>query len=59
LKANTIHCSAKYHWHLVLLFKEVCRMLETVEDSVAKQVAQQARRRLQQQQNQGKSCRVM
>ncbi len=55
-KANTILCSAKYHWHLVLLFKEVCHMLETVEDTVAKQVAQQARRRLQQH---GKNCRVM
>jgi Ras-like protein family protein 10B len=59
-KANTIQCSAKYHWHLVLLFKEVCRMLETVEDTVAKQAAQQARRRLhQQQQHHGKHCRVM
>jgi Ras-like protein family protein 10B len=56
LKANTIHCSAKYHWHLVLLFKEVCHMLETVEDTVAKQVAQQARRRLQQH---GGHCRLM
>ncbi|CAF0828442.1 unnamed protein product [Rotaria sordida] len=55
-KANTILCSAKYHWHLVLLFKEVCRMLETVEDTVAKQAAQQARRRLQQH---GKHCHVM
>jgi GTPase SAR1 family protein len=59
LKANTIQCSAKYHWHLVLLFKEVCRMLETVEDTVAKQAAQQARRRLHHQQNHGKNCRVM
>jgi Ras-like protein family protein 10B len=59
-KANTIQCSAKYHWHLVLLFKEVCRMLETVEDTVAKQAAQQARRRLhQQQQHHGKHCHVM
>jgi len=61
-KANTIQCSAKYHWHLVLLFKEVCRMLETVEDTVAKQAAQQARRRLQhhQQHHQhGKNCRMM
>jgi Ras-like protein family protein 10B len=59
-KANTIQCSAKYHWHLVLLFKEVCRMLETVEDTVAKQAAQQARRRLhQQQQHHGKNCHVM
>ncbi|CAF1084402.1 unnamed protein product [Adineta steineri] len=55
-KANTILCSAKYHWHLVLLFKEVCHMLETAEDTVAKQAAQQARRRLQQH---GKHCRVM
>ena len=55
-KANTILCSAKYHWHLVLLFKEVCHMLETVEDTVAKQAAQQARRRLQQTQ---KHCHVM
>ncbi|UJR08419.1 hypothetical protein I4U23_012689 [Adineta vaga] len=55
-KANTILCSAKYHWHLVLLFKEVCHMLETVEDTVAKQAAQQARRRLQQH---GRHCRVM
>jgi Ras-like protein family protein 10B len=55
-KANTILCSAKYHWHLVLLFKEVCHMLETVEDTVAKQAAQQARRRLNQH---GKHCRVM
>jgi Ras-like protein family protein 10B len=55
-KANTILCSAKYHWHLVLLFKEVCHMLETVEDTVAKQAAQQARRRLQQN---NKRCRVM
>ena len=60
LKANLIQCSAKYHWHLVLLFKEVCRMLETVEDTVAKQVAQQARRRLHQQQHQhNKHCHVM
>ncbi|CAF0992134.1 unnamed protein product [Rotaria sp. Silwood1] len=58
-KANTIQCSAKYHWHLVLLFKEVCRMLETVEDTVAKQAAQQARRRLHQQQHHDKHCRVM
>ena len=59
-KANTIQCSAKYHWHLVLLFKEVCRMLETVEDTVAKQAAQQARRRLHhQQQHHGKNCHVM
>ncbi|CAF2517174.1 unnamed protein product [Rotaria sp. Silwood2] len=58
-KANTIQCSAKYHWHLVLLFKEVCRMLETVEDTVAKQAAQQARRRLHQQQHSDKHCRVM
>jgi Ras-like protein family protein 10B len=56
-KANTIQCSAKYHWHLVLLFREVCRMLETVEDTVAKQAAQQARRRLQQ--HHGKHCHVM
>jgi Ras-like protein family protein 10B len=55
-KANTILCSAKYHWHLVLLFKEVCHMLETVEDTVAKQAAQQARRRLQQH---NKHCHVM
>lgn len=55
-KANMIFCSAKYHWHLVLVFKEVCRMLESVEDSVAKQAAQQARRRLQQR---GKHCHVM
>jgi Ras-like protein family protein 10B len=55
-KANMILCSAKYHWHLVLLFKEVCHMLETVEDTVAKQAAQQARRRLQQT---NKHCRVM
>ncbi|CAF0877196.1 unnamed protein product [Adineta ricciae] len=55
-KANTILCSAKYHWHLVLLFKEVCHMLETVEDTVAKQAAQQARRRLQQH---GKHCHIM
>ena len=55
-KANTILCSAKYHWHLVLLFKEVCHMLEAVEDTVAKQAAQQARRRLQQD---GKHCRMM
>jgi hypothetical protein len=33
-------------------------MLETVEDTVAKQAAQQARRRLHQQQH-GKYCRVM
>lgn len=60
LKANLIQCSAKYHWHLVLLFKEVCRMLETVEDTVAKQAAQQARRRLHQQQpHQSKNCHVM
>jgi Ras-like protein family protein 10B len=58
-KANTIQCSAKYHWHLVLLFREVCRMLETVEDTVAKQAAQQARRRLHQQQHHGKHCHVM
>lgn len=58
-KANTIQCSAKYHWHLVLLFKEVCRMLETVEDNVAKQAAQQARRRLHHQQHNDKHCRVM
>ena len=57
-KANTIQCSAKYHWHLVLLFKEVCRMLETVEDTVAKQAAQQARRRLHQH-PQRKHCYVM
>lgn len=56
-KANTIQCSAKYHWHLVLLFREVCRMLETVEDTVAKQAALQARRRLHQ--HHGKHCRVM
>jgi GTPase SAR1 family protein len=55
-KANTIICSAKHHWHLVLLFKEVCHMLETVEDTVAKQAAQQTRRRLQQH---GRHCRVM
>jgi Ras-like protein family protein 10B len=55
-KANTILCSAKYHWHLVLLFKEVCHMLETVEDTNAKQAAQQARRRLQQT---NKHCHVM
>ena len=58
-QANTILCSAKYHWHLVLLFKEVCHMLETVEDTVAKQVAQQARRRLQHRQQQGRFCRLM
>jgi GTPase SAR1 family protein len=58
-KANTILCSAKHHWHLVLLFKEVCRMLETVEDTTAKQVAQQARRRLQQQQQHRKHCHIM
>ncbi|CAF3334122.1 unnamed protein product [Rotaria socialis] len=58
-KANTIQCSAKYHWHLVLLFREVCRMLETVEDTVAKQAAQQARRRLHHQQDNDKHCRVM
>ena len=52
LKANMIQCSAKFHWHLVLLFKEVCRMLETVEDTVAKQAAQQARRRLHQHEQQ-------
>lgn len=57
-KANTIQCSAKYHWHLVLLFKEVCRMLETVEDTVAKQAAQQAKRRLHHQQH-DKHCHVM
>ena len=56
-KANTIQCSAKYHWHLVLLFREVCRMLETVEDTVAKQAALQARRRLHQ--HHGKHCRVI
>jgi Ras-like protein family protein 10B len=56
-QANIILCSAKYHWHLVLLFKEVCHMLETVEDTVAKQAAQQARRRLQQ--NNNKHCHVM
>lgn len=55
-QANTIVCSAKYHWHLVLLFKEICHMLETVEDTVAKQAAQQARRRLQQT---NKHCHVM
>ena len=58
-KADTIQCSAKYHWHLVLLFREVCRMLETVEDTVAKQVAQKARRRLNQDPTHGKHCRVM
>ena len=56
-QANTVLCSAKYHWHLVFLFKEICHMLETVEDTVAKQAAQQARRRLQH--HQGKHCRVM
>jgi len=55
-QANIILCSAKYHWHLVLLFKEICHMLETVEDTVAKQAAQQARRRLQQN---NKHCHVM
>jgi hypothetical protein len=34
-------------------------MLETVEDTVAKQAAQQARRRIHQQQQHGKHCRVM
>jgi GTPase SAR1 family protein len=56
-QANTVFCSAKYHWHLVFLFKEISHMLETVEDTVAKQAAQQARRRLQR--HQGKHCRVM
>ena len=60
LKVNTIQCSAKYHWHLVLVFKEVCRMLENVKDTVAKQAVQQARRRLHHhQQHHGKHCRVM
>jgi len=43
-KANTIQCSAKYHWHLVLLFKEVCRMLETVEETVSKNLSHHGRR---------------
>lgn len=54
-QSTMILCSAKFHWHLVFLFKEVCHMLETVEDTVA----QQARRRLQQQQQSGKHCQIM
>jgi Ras-like protein family member 10B len=51
-QADTILCSAKYHWHLVVLFKDVCHLLETVEDTTAKQVLQQTKRRNQQQQQQ-------